>query len=531
MSPPFPAPEPSSQRHSTLVVVVAVVVVLAMVAVGVGVAGVAVLSFLRSSQPNAAPAAPPSATAPLPATPPQLARFYDQEIDWSGCGTNQCGRLTVPLDYADPAGETLSLAVLRVPATDRGQRVGQLVVNPGGPGGSGVQYAAGGAQVFGEQLTRLFDIVGFDPRGVGSSTPLSCMDTAQTDAVIASDPDPDTPAEVAELDRLTREFGEGCLSKSGDLARHMSTVEAAKDIDVLRDALGEPALDYLGASYGTLLGATYAELFPAHVGHMVLDGAIDPSLSNEELALGQAGGFEVALRAYLAACVAKGDCVNGDTVDAGARRIRQFLDEVDARPLPTGTERELTAGLATLGIWLPLYVKEYWPLLTAALEKAYDGNGRALLQLADQYTSRSEKEYADNSIEALYAINCLDHDDYIESSEVPSRFARFDAASPTFGRSFAYSLSTCASWPVKSGNTTSTITAAGAAPIVVIGTTRDPATPYAWAEGLAAQLASGRLVTRDGDGHTGFNQGNACVDEAVEGYLLRDVVPQDGLSC
>ena len=394
-------------------VVVAVVVVLAMVAVGVGVAGVAVLSFLRQGESSSAPAAPPSATGTLPASPPALARFYDQEIDWAGCGGAECGLLEVPLDYSEPTGKTLSLAVLRVPATDRGKRVGQLVVNPGGPGGSGVQYAAGGAAVFGEKLTRLYDIVGFDPRGVGQSTPLDCMDTAQTDTVIASDPDPDTPAEVAELDRLTRAFGQGCLDKSGDLARHMSTTEAARDIDILRDALGEPELDYFGASYGTLLGATYADLFPDNVGRMVLDGAIDPALSNEALSLGQAKGFEVALRAYLADCVAQGDCASGDTVDAGARRVRQLLDDVDARPLPTGTDRELTAGLAQLGIWLPLYVKEYWPLLTESLEQAYDGNGRGLLGLADQYTSRGTKEYADNSIEALYAVNCLDHNDYI----------------------------------------------------------------------------------------------------------------------
>ena len=515
-----------------MVVVVAVVVVLAMVAVGVGVAGVAVLTFLREGDSNAAPVAPPpSPTGALPKTPPDLARFYDQKIDWVACGGAECGLLEVPLDYAKPAGKAISLAVLRVPAADRGERVGQLVVNPGGPGASGVQYAAGGAQVFGEKLTSLYDIVGFDPRGVGQSTPLDCMDTAQTDAVIASDPDPDTPAEVAELDRLTRKFGQGCLDKSGDLARHMSTVEAARDIDVLRDALQEPTLDYFGASYGTLLGATYADLFPDNVGHMVLDGAIDPTLSNEALALGQAKGFEVALRAYLADCVAQGDCVNGDSVEAGARRVRQFLDEVDARPLPTGTDRKLTAGLATLGIWLPLYVKEYWPLLTESLKQAYDGNGRGLLGLADQYTSRGKTEYLDNSIEALYAVNCLDHDDYIQSDQVPSRFGKFDEASPTFGRSFAYSLSTCASWPVKSGNATSKLTAPGAAPIVVIGTTRDPATPYAWAKGLAGQLESGRLISRDGDGHTGFNQGNACVDSAVEGYLLRDVVPKDGLAC
>ncbi len=230
---------------------------------------------------------------------------------------------------------------------------------------------------------------------------------------------------MARLDRLTREFGEGCLSESGDLARHISTVEAAKDMDILRAALGERQLDYLGASYGTFLGATYADLFPKHVRRMVLDGAIDPSLSNEELSLGQAKGFETALRAYLKDCVEQGNCILGETVDAGAKRIRQLLDDIDASPLPTSSDRELTEGLALYGIILPLYVKEYWPLLTVALKQAIDGRGDRLLTLADQYASRGPDGYTDNSIEAIYAVNCLDHNDYIPSSEVPSHFADF----------------------------------------------------------------------------------------------------------
>ncbi len=236
---------------------------------------------------------------PSPPFPKELARFYEQDLDWRNCGANQCSRLEVPLDYSDPDGKVIELAVLRAPAKQRGKRVGQLVVNPGGPGGSGVDYAASGSFSFGEKLIRYFDIVGFDPRGVGKSTPLECAGTEQTDEFLSADPDPDNPDEVARLDRLTREFGEGCLSESGDLTRHISTVEAAKDMDILRAALGERQLDYLGASYGTFLGATYADLFPTHVRRMVLDGAIDPSLSNEQLSLGQAKGFETALRAYL----------------------------------------------------------------------------------------------------------------------------------------------------------------------------------------------------------------------------------------
>ena len=514
-----------------------VVVALAMVVgiVGLGLAGWAAWAFLDddggSGDRRTAPPPEPSATSAEPAFPKELARFYEQDLDWRDCGANQCSRLEVPLDYSDPDGKVIELAVLRAPAKQRDKRVGQLVVNPGGPGGSGVDYAASGSFSFGEKLIRYFDIVGFDPRGVGKSTPLECADTKQTDEFLSADPDPETPEEVARLDRLTREFGEGCVSESGDLTRHISTVEAAKDMDILRAALGERQLDYLGASYGTFLGATYADLFPTHVRRMVLDGAIDPSLSNEQLSLGQAKGFETALRAYLQDCVKQGNCVLGRTVDEGAKRIRQLLDDIDANPLPTSSDRELTEGLALYGIILPLYVKDYWPLLTVALKQAIDGRGERLLSLADQYASRGPNGYTDNSTAALYAVNCLDHDDFIPSKEVPSHFADFAKASPTFGRVFAYGLSTCASWPVKSGNRTKALRAAGAPPIVVVGTTRDPATPYEQAVTLARQLESGVLVSRDGDGHTAFQRGNRCVDQAIEAYLLAGNAPKDGLSC
>ena len=535
MADPYPPP-PQRPSRSTATIVVAVALVVALVVSGAGLAGWAAWAFFHDDGAGNGSAAPPppapSATAATPTYAPDLSRFYEQDLDWRSCDGNQCTRLTVPLDYAHPEGKSISLAVVRVPASDRGRRVGQLVVNPGGPGGSGIDYATAGEGAFGPLLTRFYDIVGFDPRGVGKSTPLECADTAQTDEFLSADPDPDNPAEVRRLDRLTRQYGRGCLTKSGDLAKRISTVEAAKDMDILRAALGERQLDYLGASYGTFLGATYADLFPTHVRRMVLDGAIDPALSNEQLTLGQAGGFQTALNAYLEDCIKRGSCVVGDSVEEGGRRIRQLLDDIDKQPLPTSSDRELTEGLAAYGIIFPLYVKDYWPLLTAALKEAIEkGRGDRLLMLSDTYSSRGPDSYTDNSTAALYAVNCLDHDDYIQSSEVPSHIAEFEKASPTFGRSFAYSLSTCSSWPVKSGKTTKALHAAGAPPIVVVGTTRDPATPYAWSKALASELDSGVLVSRDGDGHTGFNQGNSCVDGAVEKYLLGGVVPKDGLSC
>lgn len=528
------APEPPRTRGAVVLGVVIGVLVFAL-AVG-GLVAWRVVEDHRDGpgrsvapQPSATPS--PSAETPLPGTDPALGRFYDQKISWRECGDNQCASLTVPLDYAEPAGKTIKLALLRVPAEEPGQRIGSLVVNPGGPGGSGVEYAAAGSRQFGSVLSDRYDIVGFDPRGVGKSTPLDCATTAQLDAMLAFDPTPETAAERSRLDQLLAQVGNGCLERSGDIARHISTQEAARDMDVLRAALGEAKLDYLGASYGTFLGATYAETFPKNVGRFVLDGAVDPSLSYKNLSLQQAGGFETAARAYVADCVRRGSCFLGSSVDAGMQQIKAFLREMDAKSLPASGSRRLTEGTAIYGIFLPLYVKSLWPSLTLALSQAInDDDGTGLLQLADYYAGREGGEY-DNSLEALLAVNCLDHNDYIATDEVPSHFAEFEKVSPTFGRFFAFGLSTCSPWPVKSGERTVALHATGSPPIVVIGTTRDPATPLIWAQAMAAQLDSGRLITRDGDGHTGFQQGNDCVDHAVEAWLVSGKVPKADLRC
>jgi pimeloyl-ACP methyl ester carboxylesterase len=531
--PPEPGPAVDAPQRRNPALVGLLVGVLVLVLVVAGFVGWRAASG-DDDEPDATPstsAASPSAsdTATMPATDPALGRYYDQKLKWSDCGRVKCAQLTVPLDYDDPSGETIKLAVLKVPA--QGKRIGSLVVNPGGPGASGVQYAASGSLQFGSKLSDAYDIVGFDPRGVAQSDGIECLDTKQLDRLVAFDPDPDDDAERSQMDQLIRQFGQGCLDHSADVTRHMSTREAARDIDILRAALGERKLDYLGASYGTFLGATYADLFPDHVGRFVLDGAIDPSLSNAQQALDQAGGFETALRAYVKDCVDRGGCYLGDSVDDGLLRIKSFLAEVEKKPLPTDGDRDLTEGLAMVGLWLPLYAKQLWRELSPALEQAFDGDGTGLLALADQYTNRGPGGYSDNSMEAFYAVTCLDHDDTIPTKDVPAHFAQFEQVAPTFGRAFAYGLSTCSNWPVQSGQHTVALHAAGAPPIVVIGTTRDPATPLKWAQGLAAELESGRLITRDGDGHTGFKVGNSCVDDAVEGWLLEGTPPKPDLMC
>jgi pimeloyl-ACP methyl ester carboxylesterase len=513
---------------------VALIAVLAVLLSGCGVFGSS-SSTDGDDQPKASLTPSPIGSTGPEATisaDPGLDAFYRQKLTWKDCRSrNRCATLRVPLDYADPTGRAISLALLKVPAADQAGRVGSLVVNPGGPGGSGVDYAATASASFGNELLRSFDIVGFDPRGVGDSTPLECVDTEELDALVASDPDPDTPAEVDESDRLLEDLGRGCLAESGDLTRHMSTVEVAKDVDILRAALGDRKLSYFGASYGTYIGATFADLFPGRVGRMVLDGALNPALTTPELSLVQAKGFEVALRAYVGACVGRGGCFLGDSVDAGTRRIRQFLDDVEEKPLPGVGSRELEVGNAVLGIWLPLYSQSYWTLLDNALQAAFRGDGSQLMTLADAYVSRGKDGYTDNSLEALYAVNCLDHDDGVPSADVGAYVERFEKASPTFGAIFAYGLSACANWPVHSGNKSRPISADGAAPILVVGTTRDPATPLQWARELADQLSSGVLVTRDGDGHTGYHAGNRCVDNAVESYLVSGTVPKADVDC
>jgi len=514
------------------------VVALLVLVLVLGAGGVVALSLWVAGGDDTRSGPPPTVSVdpdPDAQVPPDqdLAAYYDQEPDWEPClDSFYCATLTVPLDYRHPDGETIDLALLKKPAEEPSQRVGSLVVNPGGPGAPGTDYAAQADLVFRDPLLDHFDIVGFDPRGTGDSAPVDCLSDDELDDYVAEDPAPDDAAERADFDTWVQRLGAGCVDRSGDLAAHVSTIEAARDMDVLRSALGEGRLDYFGASYGTKLGATYADLFPDRVGRFVLDGAVDLSISSRELSLEQAAGFETALRAYVQNCIDSTDsCLLGSSVDEGLATISGLIEDVDARPLPTDSDRELTVGNAFYGIVAPLYVRDYWFLLSAALKAGLDGDGTALLELSDLYTSRGPDGYTDNSAEALYAINCLDDPYAIAPSQVAAQLPAFEKASPTFGEVFAWGLTGCRGIQVESAEKPRRVRAEGAAPIVVVGTTRDPATPYAWAEHLADQLASGVLVSRDGDGHTGYNSGNECVDKALESYLVDGTVPADGLSC
>jgi len=485
------------------------------------------------STPTPSPASPtvPANGAGVPLAPDP---YYGQKLTWTDCSqfgqTYQCATLKVPLDYTSP-GRSIGLSVLKRPADGTTDGLGALVVNPGGPGGSGVDYAKFAMNVFSTGITNRYDVVGFDPRGVGRSAPIRCLDTRQTDTWLSMDDTPDTTAEVAKLVAFDKTFAQACKKNTGAVLAHVSTVEAAADMDLLRAALGEKKLTYFGASYGTLLGATYAQEFPDRVGRFVLDGAVSPTATADEAAKAQAAGFETALDAFIADCV-KTSCPLGGSARAARAKVASFLDGLDTSPLPTGTSRVLTQQLGETAIVSALYSRSDWVVLRLALVQAFDGNGGGLLELADGYSGRVNGTYDSSLLQANVAINCLDSGTAGTAlSDVEKQAAAYQSAAPIFGDSTRWAALACHDWPVTAEFPPPKLTAVGAAPIVVVGTTRDPATPYAWAKELASTLASGVLLTRDGDGHTGYHQGNSCIDAAVDAYLLAGTAPTDGKRC
>lgn len=505
------------------------VVLIVLVAVAAVVAGVLLVTRDGDDRPTAA-----GTSTPIREQAPEgLQRFYDQKLTWKDCGgQSECTTITVPVDYDQPDGETTTLKGVRYPATGDGTRV--LFVNPGGPGGSAIDFAGSLAGSMGDDVRDAFTIVGIDPRGVGESSPLRCLSDATFDEYAASDPDPSTPAEVRELRAGVRTLGEACEKNSGALAGHVSTEEAARDMDVARAAMGQKKLDWFGASYGTQLGATYATLFPKKVGAMVLDGAVDPSQGVFDSALGQATGFQRALDAYVASCVKQASCPLGRDPKGAVRAVAALMNRLEDAPLPTGTDRELTKGRAFYGIAVTLYDKASWPALTQALTAALRGDGSVLLQLNDAYFSRqSDGSYDGNIGWANIAVNCLDNRERPSLAKVRAELPRFEKVSPVFGTALGWGAFGCTDWPEPAERPQVTIDAKGSAPIVVIGTTRDPATPYENAKALADQLGDreGVLLTREGDGHTAYASGNQCIVKAVDAYLVDGTVPKDGTTC
>jgi len=463
--------------------------------------------------------------------PSDLASFYSQQLKWSDCEGGKCTSIKAPIDYENPDNGTVTLQVKVFPATGKGGK--SLFVNPGGPGapviGGFDEYMA---EAFGKEVRERYDVVAVDPRGVGSSEPLDCLSDENLYQLWADDQTPDDQGEERKYHRQWKEFGSQCRAESGDLAAHMTTEETARDFDIVRDALKAKTFDWFGYSYGARLGATYASLFPDKVGRMVLDGAEDPSLGAIEAYLIQSKGFEVALRAYVEDCVKQESCPLGTEPDAAIRKVISLMESLDAEPLKTSdADRPLTQGMAEWGLGYPLYDEASWPALSEALTAALNGDGTPLRTLGDEYLSFLEDgSFADNFMEAFPLIACLDWDDRVTAEEAPAHVKRYAKESPVFGKGMAWSLVWCGGMP-ESDHPQIDINAHDSAPIVVMGTTRDPATPYEQSIALAKQLGSAVFVTREGDGHTAYGMGNGCIDKLVDAYLARGTVPKDKTVC
>jgi len=485
---------------------------------------------------NAAPSVPQAVNpiVPDPAADPTFATVYAQRVSWSNCETTfECAKVTVPIDWAAPTGPSLQLALMRLPATDPAHRIGSLLINPGGPGASGLDLVRSAADIFDAKVRARYDIVGFDPRGVGSSDPVHCLSAAKLNTFLTINNAPDTPAAVAALQAIDAQFGAGCTARSGPLLQHVGTREAARDLDVLRAVVGDDKLNYLGFSYGTYLGSFYAGMFPQRVGRLVLDGALDPSLDSVALTEVQAAGFQDAFNRFADHCAASTQCPIGGSREEITQRVIALFDKLNAAPLRTAKGRLLTEADAVTGLAYAMYLPELWDSEVSALTDAYAGRGDILLGLADQLLARNtDGSFKDNSNEANYAVNCLDHPGDDTPDEARASIPALKQASVVFGVHFGWSSLPCASLPALTpAPVPGPISAVGAAPILVVGTTHDPATPYAWARALANQLKSGVLLTRDGDGHTAYGRGNTCVDSAVDNFLLTGHPPGNGTRC
>jgi len=477
------------------------------------------------------PSAGPSPSATL--VSPTPAPITVAPARWSDCGRGfLCAEIRVPKDYAAPSKGYLNVSILELPATDRKNRIGSLIVNPGGPGASGVEFVRDEASVdgFPADLRKRFDIVGFDPRGVNSSTAVRCIDNLDGRAEI--DPSPDNAAELKALVADARAYAEACAKRNESLLPYLSTDAVARDLDGIRQAVGDRQLTYLGFSYGTLIGATYAQLFPDRIRAMVLDGAIDPALDLEQFRSGQAKGFEGALSSFLKDCAARTSCAfyeGGKTAQA----FNALMASIDTKPLRAirlKDRRLVGPGIAWYSVLAALYSKDAWPTLAAALALAKDGDGSLMLLIADPYRGRKPNGSYSNEQDAYTANTCLDFPAPTEVATYTGWAKTFEATAPHFAELVAYNDLSCAFWPVAAERTPAPVSAAGAPPIVVVGSTGDPATPYQWAAALARELDSGVLITRRGEGHTAY-LASTCVQRAVDRYLVELTVPETGLTC
>lgn len=461
-----------------------------------------------------------------------LSRYQGQQLAWQPCGSMECASLTVPMSYDDPALGDLRLAVSRSRARTA-DRLGSIVVNPGGPGAAGVDFAAYVANQVMPAVARRYDVVGFDPRGVGDSAPVSCLTGRQTSAWLDADPTPDSPAEIRSLMRTAGRISPGCLRSDATLARHVGTDLTVQDVDVLRSALGDERLNFLGFSYGTFIGAQYMERFPDRVGRFVLDGAVDPTLDGMQLSQGQSAGFQQAVWQFAADCTRQSNCPAKSRTGV-ITWLNRLFDQLDARPMATHTTQPLLESQAITAVFYAMYDPSLWPVLTDALSLAARGDGTNLQEVAYSATDRTGRfQFATNTNSAFYAISCWDSPPTPNATGLAAAAGRWSRGVrvPALAKAMSWGNAPCSTWFGHTAQPPTAVTSTTASPVIVIGTTRDPATPYAWARALAAQLPTATLLTFEGDGHTAYGTDSRCVQDAVDGYFLNGTMPPAGLRC
>lgn len=489
---------------------------------------------------------------PVGPVPPGMERFYGQELHWGPCAPYassdderasfqdrglECARLTVPVDYAAPQGPTATLGLLRKPATDRSERIGSLVMNPGGPGASGMDAAAGMTeQVNTSGIGRSFDLVGFDPRGIGAARPqVRCLTDPERDGARTQNDTDSSPSGIERIQRDEQEYAAKCAQRTpNSLLQHMGTRDVVKDVDVLRSALGEPKLNFLGYSYGTRIGMEYSRRFPNNVRSMVLDGAVDPTQTTNEESVAQAAGFQKAFEDFAVWCSHQESCALGR--DPNPRRavaeFQRLTRPLMHQPAPVEDGRKLSYKDATTAATQALYSQSLWRPLNTGLAQLSHGRGSKLMSLADSYYERSAGGHYANVTDAYNAVRCIDDPRVTDPNAQRASNARYREAAPFLddGQPPSSALDTCAYWPVPSTARQEPATDSGAPPPLVISTTGDPATPYQSGVHLANAMGGG-LLTFLSTQHTAFLQGNSCVDETTRRYLTTGALPAPGARC
>jgi len=466
-----------------------------------------------------------------------FADYFNQEVTWEDCLEGlECADIDVPIDWEDADSDSVTIAMAKQPALE-GDAQGTIFANPGGPGGSGIEFVQ---YAVSDDLADSFDVVAWDPRGVGASTQVECFTTDEDkdEALYGTFDDPYfSEGWIDELEEETAEYAAACAENTGPLLGKLDTVSTAHDLELMRALInGDKPLDYLGYSYGTFIGATYAELFPENVGKFVLDGAVDPTLDAFDTLVVQMEGFENGFRAYMEDCLDGSACPFTGSLEEGLSQADDLLSTVDTLGLVSTDGRELDSATAGTGVAMALYSQDYWTYLTELFDGIIARDADPAFFLADVYNGREDGSYASNSNDVYVATTCVDNDFAADSESTLDRLDEIEAAAPTIGRyialdDFALLDVACADWPYPPAVQPETFDAEGAAPILVIGTSNDPATPYSWAVALSEQLESGVLISVEGEGHTAYNGGNECVDSTVDEFFLENTVPDSDPEC